>query len=522
MTASKTPHHEYVGSTWKGEKRAPFEQIKVVSFRSTTSVILGFAATTILSLSVSLLEHLVAPNSRPFMLVAMAAKTESDYESDEEFEERTSDELSRYYFGNAENEYRDAVVQLLYELSRKRFDRVLKIMETMETLDQLANSNILTQLTISHAGHIVGAPGPDQDRLLFMFNQFGDRLPPSANAVWTWDAARYEDGDRIDFLRKHIGDTIVQRYVDCFHLDSGEMCCQFMKATLRGDFEEVESCLAAMLNSNGGFTSLCKHFGETFLTAAAECGHLHIVNAILDGWGKRLVSPVVGRRRNIAQDLLWVAFRDGHFEMAVRVLLEGDISRYPKMGREKRFVRPEVFMCTAEFLRKVLRVIVEHLEKTRQKINDEWFKRVLVQAIKLRRRRHVETLLDEIDPSRLRREVHFIDHPDFMEAVLRSRSASILRCVLIRYPETAIGNAECDPAVVIKKYHWPTGARLLVEAGVKCKDGVPPEHAGILTLSLEDRCRIVARLCIKSPRSENVKKLPLPGKAKIRLLYEWP
>ena len=260
------------------------------------------------------------------------------------------------------------------------------------------------------------------------------------------------------------------------------MCCQFMKATLRGDLAEFESCLAGMLNSNGGFTSLCKHFGETFVTAAAECGHLHIVNAILDRWGKKLVSPVVSRPRNIAQDLLWVAFRDGHFELAVRVLLEGDISRYPKMGSERRFVRPEVLMCPAEFFRNVLRVIVERFDKTRQKINDEWFKRVLVEAITFRSRRHMETLLDEVDPSRLRRSVNFIDHPDLMEAVLRSRSASILRCVLIRYPEVAIDNAECDPAVVIKKYHWPAGARLTVEAGVKCKGSMPPEHAGILTL----------------------------------------
>ena len=69
------------------------------------------------------------------------------------------------------------------------------------------------------------------------------------------------------------------------------MSCQFMKATMR-DLAEMESCLAGMLNSNGGLTTCCKHFGETFLTAA-ELGHLHIVNAIIDWWEKRLLAPFV-------------------------------------------------------------------------------------------------------------------------------------------------------------------------------------------------------------------------------------
>ena len=62
-------------------------------------------------------------------------------------------------------------------------------------------------------------------------------------------------------------------------------------------------------------------------------------------------------------------------------------------------------------------MIAGRLDTTGQKINDGWLKRVLMEAIKFRRRRHVKTLLDEIDPSRLRRAVNFIDHPDLIEAV---------------------------------------------------------------------------------------------------------
>ena len=140
-------------------------------------------------------------------------------------------------------------------------------------------------------------------------------------------------------------------------------------------------------------------------------------------------------------------------------------------------------------------------------------------AVKLHSRAHVDVLLDEMDPNRS--GDIFTDHPWLMSAVFRSRCASILRCILVRYPEAAILNAQCDPAVVIKSYHSLAGARLLVEAGAKCKGSVPTEHAGILTLCLEDRCRIAVRRSLKNPLSENVKKLPLPAKAKRRRVYQY-
>ena len=60
----------------------------------------------------------------------MAATTGSNYESDEEFEERTSDKLSTFYFG----EFGDVVAQLEHELVQKQFDRVKKIMEVQKDI----------------------------------------------------------------------------------------------------------------------------------------------------------------------------------------------------------------------------------------------------------------------------------------------------------------------------------------------------------------------------------------------------
>ena len=146
----------------------------------------------------------------------MAAKTESDYESDEEFEERTSENLSRFYFGNAEKQYFDAVVQLVYELSRKRFDRVAKIMERMETINRQAASNVLINISCNHPGkEIVGAPGP-LDRLQFMLSHFGDRLPCTAHDLWIGQALHLGDSDRLELLRKHVADFRVLACVYAF------------------------------------------------------------------------------------------------------------------------------------------------------------------------------------------------------------------------------------------------------------------------------------------------------------------
>ena len=106
-------------------------------------------------------------------------------------------------------------------------------------------------------------------------------------------------------------------------------------------------------------------------------------------------------------------------------------------------------------------------------------------------------------------------------SVLRSKSSAILRDVLTRCPKALTNIADCDPLCVIQDYHWPVGARLLVEAGAKIEGNVPSKFVGLLSLSLEDKCRIVIRRNMKLPLSWNVERLPLPGKVKRRLLFRW-
>ena len=56
------------------------------------------------------------------------------------------------------------------------------------------------------------------DRLQFMLSYFGDRLPSSAHSLWTGQALHLGDSDRLEFLRKHVADSIVQRSVYSFEI----------------------------------------------------------------------------------------------------------------------------------------------------------------------------------------------------------------------------------------------------------------------------------------------------------------
>ena len=177
---------------------------------------------------------------------------------------------------------------------------------------------------------------------------------------------------------------------------------------------------------------------------------------------------------------------------------------------------PPVDCCTTEILLAVVLVMRESLDNDGHKMSQRWLKQLLVNAIKFRSLPHVATVFDEMDPNRS--GSIFTDHSWLMHAVFRSRCASILRCVLVRYPEVFINDAKSNPVVVINLYYWPTGACLLVEAGVKRKGSVPAEHAAILTLSLEERSRIVcSTLKPQEPIVRKCEKAALPSKGQASL-----
>ena len=245
------------------------------------------------------------------------------------------------------------------------------------------------------------------------------------------------------------------------------------------------------------------------LKAAAELGHTAVVNALLASstLHHRLAYRCIDR-----EEVFSIACRKSNYTMAANMLSMLGINCFLRKNREWL---SNCLRGTPEFLRGILSLSRSLLSEAGSEFNPRWLRHMLNYAILYKGRHHVGALLDEIDQHRSL----FYYYPWNMEAILRSRSAAILRDVLIRYPEAPTDCTDCDPLVAIQDYHWPMGARLLVEAGAEIEGKVPSKFARLLSLSLEDRCRIAVRRHMKLPLAQNVDQLPLPGKVKRRLLY---
>ena len=144
----------------------------------------------------------------------MAAKTESHYESDEEFEERTSDELWSFYFGG----YVDVAAQLEHELSKKRFDRVERIIENLRGDNNRFPPNVVSELlfglTMTALKFMPAAGCPET--LQFMFSHFAENVPAYARKRFVLQAALYGGDDSVDTLRCFVGDSFVRKVISDF------------------------------------------------------------------------------------------------------------------------------------------------------------------------------------------------------------------------------------------------------------------------------------------------------------------
>ena len=446
----------------------------------------------------------------------MAAKTDRDHESDQEFEERISEELRTFYFPK----FIDVAFQLEHELSKKRFERAEKIFDIMLDENRFDHGDVfgfLQGLTMI-AFRLMPAAEPGYSEMLEFINNMSSHFGLeryvshcAQKRVVVRQASLVGGGDIVN-TPLHFAENSFVPYL------GSELCCTLIRASARGDLEKVKRCLEVEEDINKQM--FCDHIDESAARVAAQYGHTHIVEALFSEMERRAVSLDSDLRIAwLRQDVLNIACRSGDLEMAVSMLrARNDVWDQLKLLCPHNLLRPEDY-CTTDILKKFVLVMRESLDDAGDKRSPSWLKKMLENAIRFRSLPHVETVLDEMDPNQSGKI--FTDHPWLMDAIFRSRCASILRCVLLRYPEVFINDATCDPVVVINDYYWPTGARLLVEAGAKCKGRVPAEHAGILTPSLEVRCRIVVRRSLKSPLSENVEKLPLPAKVKRRLLYQW-
>ena len=115
--------------------------------------------------------------------------------------------------------------------------------------------------------------------------------------------------------------------------------------------------------------------------------------------------------------------------------------------------------------------------------------------------------------------------PFLLDLLFVTKRVSVVKRVLLFKPSFFINDGFLD----LQDYKfdrcseslWTRGVRLLVEAGVKASSPIPAEHTELFSLSLQDRCLITVRCSLKLPVRESVQKLPLPPSLKRRLLYRF-
>ena len=166
----------------------------------------------------------------------MVAKTDSDHESDQEFEERISDDLRTFYFPN----FFDVAFQLEHELSKKRFDRAEKIIDILfhkNRFDRYQVFGFLHQLTMRVFQHMPAADPGYPETLQFMSSHFGLGRYVSDCAqkrTVVQQASLDGGGDIVDTPLHFAGNS----FVLC--LGRG-LCCTLIRALARGDLEKVKN-----------------------------------------------------------------------------------------------------------------------------------------------------------------------------------------------------------------------------------------------------------------------------------------
>ena len=453
--------------------------------------------------------------------MASDERTQSDVESDEEFEETMTFRFKLMRPSWACLTSTILQDELTTQLNRKRLDRIDKILEVLVANQNFFYSPFRVIDNFLRWEAFESMPiGECSELLRIIFRHGGQNLQGQTDVqdFVIEKAVFYNDHESLDTLREIFGRRCVDKAVVKVR---GKFRCRspLLSASLRGDVAKVERLLARAPGPRAGrsrpvqertgfFHLLFEEDDVHPATAAADFGHTAVVDALL----ARLPRPSLSQFDcwRLSFDEVWsIACHRSNFAMAASVLSAMGIPaiRYEEVSK--------CLVGTAEFFRDVLSLIRTRLSEAGRKFRPDWLTDMLNDAIYDRQRHHVRALLDEIDQDRSL----FFKLPWSMRTFLHSRSAAILRDVLIRHPEAPTRILDCDPLRAIQDYHWAVGARLLVEAGAKIEGPVPPKFVGLLSLSLEDRCRIVVRRHTKLPLSQNVDQLPLPRKVKRRLLY---
>ena len=337
--------------------------------------------------------------------MAREEKTHSDIESDEEFAEMTSDELSSFYFGD-KRVFRAA---LKLQLSRKRLDRIDKMLRVVSFGGSMGKA--LKTIVIEAFKWMPMVECLEVLRITYRYRRYRNNL----QRYMVKQAMLYEDDNSLDKLRELLGTLFVNQVVE----EEQKWLrprSQLLSASLRGDLAEVKRLLAigerTWVDETFRFNA-DRNLQLDAITAAAELGHLTVVNTLLASSTKPLRHLVFGYD---VHDGVWsIACRRSDFAMASTMLSLIDITGC------YHWEVAECLKGTPEFLRRVLLLIRARFGEAGRKFDPSWLRYMLNYAIIQRKRQHVAILLDEIDEDRSA----FDECPCEMRAILCSRSAVI-------------------------------------------------------------------------------------------------
>ena len=324
----------------------------------------------------------------------------------------------------------------------------------------------------------------------------------------------------------------------------------FFFAALRGDLEEVKrilndpqtdlqnvldvhACDSAVWFSN---LWLC----SSPLCAAAARSQWKVVKTILEEAESMATASGSSHRNGPRGALPWIFWITKYSTFFYRVVViiaaqRNDFSIFSEMFAELENAISDVSFLSdlfreaqPEFMEKVMSLCKLRLQHNRAMDVDGTFLQELKYIFSEEIRthacpRHLDYLMQEIFAQT------FVSvkvlAPFLLDLLLATKRVSVVKRVLLFKPRFFMDDGFLD-LEDYKFYRcseslWARGARLLVEAGVKASSPVPAEHTELFSLSLQSRCLITVRGCLKLPVRESVQKLPLFPSLKRRLLYRF-
>ena len=359
----------------------------------------------------------------------MATKTDSDIESDEEFED-VVEQMNSWPHSESLDTY---VKQFRNQFSKNRLDRVDTVFSIMgDRLYRTRPHFFWISLLKTAAFDYTSAEGCS-DSLRWLLRHFGGTISKRQMKSMVMSAALHRDTGSLQLLRETFGKSFVEKTIEDFRNDHCVLRSRLLLVSEHGDPADFEGLLTPIHETkasedNRRLFDMCVDVIEKI----AELGRVNLVEALLELQSKDWDAVV--DIDCVREKLFQVACRKDDFTLASSMLSAMCSSwNQGEMPPVFTTMLNDIALCTAEFLGKFLLWMRGSLAKDGQEMIPDWLEEMVCTAIEFRRLFHLNFLLNEND-----RIGNNFDLPWFVPVVLHPKSAAILRLVLLTYPEASI------------------------------------------------------------------------------------